>query len=116
MRAERRRKKKLTVAFHFFNKDQAGWNCEQCRRQGLERRRRCGFLAEEERGPARVVWTRGQTSAEECPKSLITPGSMELLEKYYVWKLAGGSWAEAAAREADGFMILENERRAGNGE
>ena len=63
-----------------------------------------------------MVWIRGRASAEECPKSLVTAGSVELLEKYYVWKLSGGSLAEATAREADAFMILENERRAGNGE
>ena len=73
-------------------------------------------MPEEERGPARLVWIRGQAGTEECPKSMVTAGSLEFLEKFYVWKLAGGSWAETTAREADAFMILENERRTGNGE
>ena len=61
MRVERERKKKLIVAFHFLRADGAiaGWKCEQCRRQGLEARRRCGFLPEAQRGAARVVWARG---------------------------------------------------------
>ena len=43
-RAERRRKKKLLVAFHFQFSNQAGWECDACRRSGLEIRRRCGWL------------------------------------------------------------------------
>src|SRR5262249_39230819 len=89
-RAERGRKKKLIVAFHFFRTEagraNAGWDCEQCRRQKLEARRRCGFLGEAERGAPRVVWARDRAVAEECPKSLITAVSMELLERFWVWK------------------------------
>ena len=52
-------------------------------------------------------------SSEECPKSLVTPASVELLEKFYGWKLAGGvALGEVAAREADAFLILEHEWQA----
>jgi hypothetical protein len=51
-------------------------------------------------------------SSEECPKSLVTPASVELLEKFYGWKFAGGgSLAELPAKDADAFLILESEWR-----
>jgi hypothetical protein len=117
VRAERSRKKKLIVAFHFLRLDtpgagQAGWKCEQCRRQGLEIRRRCGFLPEAQRGASRAVWVRGRAIAEECPKSLVTAASVEFLEKFFAWKFSGRYGEELTAREADAFLILEKEWRA----
>lgn len=100
------------VAFHFLRSDQAGWKCEQCRRQSLEARRRCGFLAPEERDPQKVVWARNGAVAEECPKSLITAESTEFVERYLIWKMAPGcGLSEHAAREADAFLTLEKEWR-----
>ena len=76
-------------------------------------KRRCGFLPEEKRGPRKLVWMRGRVSSEECPKSLVTPGSVEMLEKFLGWKFAGGGSLEGmAAKEADAFLILEGEWRA----
>src|SRR5450755_3612483 len=83
------RKKKLIVAFHFLRSEQAGWTCEQCRRQGLERKRRCGFLPEAERGPERLVWIRGSVTAEECPKSFVAPESIERVERFFARKHFG---------------------------
>ena len=54
VRSERRPTKKLIVAFHFLRGDGARWECDACRRQGLEARRRCGFLPEERRGAKRI--------------------------------------------------------------
>jgi hypothetical protein len=111
MRVERERKKKLTVAFHFLRADgNAGWRCEQCRRQGLEARRRCGFLPEARREPARVVWARGRVATEECPTSFVTPASVELVEKYFAWKVSAWN-GELTAREAEAFVVLEREWR-----
>jgi hypothetical protein len=110
MRIDGARKKKLIVAFHFLRTEQAGWKCEQCRRQGLDARRRCGFLAEELRGPRRVVWVRGSASSEECPKSAVTAASVELVERYFAGKIERAQ--EMTAREADAFVILERELRA----
>ena len=60
-----------------------------------------------------MVWARGRVSSEECPKSLVTPGSVELLEKFLGWKFAGGgSLNEVPAKDADAFLILEGEWRA----
>ena len=75
-------------------------------------KRRCGFLPAEKRGPKKLVWMRGRVSSEECPKSLVTPASVELLEKFFGWKFAGGgSLDELPAKEADAFLILEGEWR-----
>jgi hypothetical protein len=101
------------VAFHFYRTSQAGWKCDHCRRQGLDVKRRCGFLPAETRGPRKLVFVRGRVSSEECPKSLVTPASVELLEKFFGWKFSGGTSLEGmAAKEADAFLILEGEWRA----
>lgn len=113
MRDDGGRAKKLTVAFHFYRTSQAGWRCDQCRRQGLEAKRRCGFIPPEKRGPRKLVWVRGRVSSEECPKSLVTPESVERLEKFLGWKFAGGgSLVDLLAKEADAFLVLEGEWRA----
>jgi len=101
------------VAFHFQSSSQAGWRCDECRRQGLEVRRRCGWLPGL-RGPRRLVWARGRASTEECPKSLITPQSLEWMERFFAWKFAGDRRLEELdARLADAFLLLEAEWRKG---
>jgi len=96
-----------------MNRDRAGWDCEQCRRQGLDVRRRCGFLPEDRRGPRKVVWARRRAGTEECPKSFVTPESVAHVEKFVVWKLSGGGalWG-FTAREADALLTLDEEWRA----
>jgi len=119
------RKKKLIVAFHFvtagrqfagISGDRDGWNCASCRRHGLETSRRCGFLPEEQRGEPRIVWGRGQTRTDECPKSMITGDSLALLEEFFVRQRLGiqGSFEikdalETDARKVDAFLILRDE-------
>ena len=110
MRAERGPTKKLIVAFHFLRGDGSRWECDACRKQGLEVRRRCGFLPEEQRGARRIVWARGAASTEECPKSLMTAESIELLERFLAARAWG--WRDPTAREADAFLALEQELRA----
>lgn len=100
------------VAFHFLRGDGARWECDACRKQGLEVRRRCGFLPESRRGPRRIVWARVQIASEECPKSLVTAESIELLEKFFTAHALGMGWTDPTAREADAFLALEAERRA----
>jgi len=62
------------------------------------------------------VWARGPASATECPKSVTTPDSIELLEKFFASRAWG--WKDPTAREADAFQALEEELRAegSNGE
>ena len=114
MQFERRRKKKLIVAFHFLSGSSAGWTCAQCRRQGLEASRRCGWLAEDKRGPKRLVWAKGRVATEECPTSLIRPRSVEWLERFYAWKVCGGELLESPAKDADAMLALEKEWREMN--
>jgi len=56
------------------------------------------------------VWARGAASTEECPKSLMTAESIELLERFFATRALG--WKDPTAREADAFLALEQELRA----
>jgi hypothetical protein len=67
-------------------------------------------LLEAERGAPRVVWARGPAASEECPRSLVTPASIELVEKFFASKVTHAG--EPTAREVDAFVILEKEWRA----
>ncbi len=112
MRPERGRAKKLIVAFHFQFANQAGWKCDDCRRNGLEKRRNCGWLGGRAAAPRRPVWIRKHAVAEECPVSYITPQSMAWLEEFTVRKLVGGRRLEALpAKTVDALCVLENEYR-----
>ncbi len=62
-----------------------------------------------------MVWLSGNAAAEECPTSLVTAASVELVEKFLAWKFAGPAYfgqREMTAREAEAFTILEQEWRA----
>jgi hypothetical protein len=48
---------------------------------------------------------------DECPKSLVRAESLELVERFLVWKFAGGGMEDRAAREVDAFLVLEEEMR-----
>jgi hypothetical protein len=81
-----------------------------CRRSGLEKKRRCGWLgmAEDESGPP--VWARRGVSLGTCPKSYITADSEGMLESYAVLRRLGGvDVATLPARQVEGFAILEKE-------
>jgi hypothetical protein len=113
VRPERRRTKKLILAFQFQFSDQAGWKCETCRAAGLEKRRRCGFLTEFEHGSERAIWARKQVVATNCPKSSITSESLSWIDDYCAWKLAGGmDYRTMSARQVDAFCVLERELTA----
>ena len=118
MRAGRERKKKLTVAFHFQFSNRAGWDCVSCRQNGLEVKRRCGFLPDERRGEPRIVWGRKGTQTDECPKSLVTGESLAMVEEFFVRRRLGvgdsigieALGIEAMpARKVDAFLILRDE-------
>lgn len=110
MWAGRKRKKKLIVAFHFQFSNQAGWDCDSCRRNGLESRRRCGFLPNEKRGEPKIVWGRKQVHSEECPKSFVTGASLALVEEFFVRRRLGiEDSMDTEARKVDAFLILRDE-------
>jgi hypothetical protein len=71
-------------------------------------------MAPEKRGPVRIVWARGRASTDECPKSEVTPQSLEWIERFFTWKFAGGGRLDdLPARDADAFLMLEREWRDG---
>lgn len=110
MRAERGRAKKLTVAFHFIRSGSpARWKCDDCRRQGLERKRRCGFLEQPEPGAGPPVWAHGRVAAERCPVSLISAESAAWLESFAVWQRGGGEVWRMPARDVAAMLVLEQE-------
>jgi hypothetical protein len=112
MRVEHRRKKKLIVAFHFQLGNKAAWNCDRCRKSGLETKRRCGWLANNADSAPTVVWVRGKVSLTTCPTSYITAESITLLEEFHAWKLVGaGSVYDLPARLVEAIFVLENELR-----
>ena len=112
MWAERGRKKKLIVAFHFQLGNKAAWNCDKCRKSGLEKKRRCGWLGNEPDATAPVVWVRGRMALSTCPTSYITSESVALIEEFHAWKLLGASDVyDLPARLVEAIFILENELR-----
>jgi|SRR5579872_320588 len=112
MRPQRRRTKKLTVAFHFQYVNQAAWRCDECRRNGLEHTRRCGWLPRVADERERVVWARRGRATFTCPVSYITADSVAWIEEFSVWKLMTyASYAPMPARTVEAFCILENEVR-----
>lgn len=115
MRTERDRKKKLIVAFHFHlanaqSARRTGWDCDSCRRHGLEAKRRCGFLPREQSTEPAIVWGRKQVQTGECPKSLITGESTALLEEFFVRRALGiKECLDTEARKVDAFLILRDQ-------
>jgi hypothetical protein len=113
VRPEPGRNKKLIVAFHFQFANQAAWRCDECRKAGLENRRRCAWACAAESGDGRIVWGRRQVAATRCPKSIITACSMYLLDEFNVWKRSPGVPLHVMpARVVDAILILDNEFRA----
>jgi hypothetical protein len=49
---------------------------------------------------------------EECPQSYVTAASVELVERFLVWKASSvRDWTGLSAREGDAFQLLEEEWR-----
>jgi len=94
------------VAFHFLRSNQAGWECDSCRKAGLEQKRRCGWI--EMAGAERVVWARGGLAVTRCPRSLATAESEALVERYLAWRRLGpAAIGELSARDVEAFVVLE---------
>lgn len=73
-------------------------------------KRRCGFIPEESRGPARLVWARGPAVTEACPRTEITAASHAWLELFAAWKrLGGGNVWDLPAKDAEALGVLEEE-------
>jgi len=104
---------RLIVAFHFQFANRAAWKCDICRKSGLEKKRRCGWMPSIDAGMPAVVWARNNVVVASCPTSFITAESVALLEEFHVWKLFGASDAyRLPARLVDAIFIIENELRS----
>jgi len=89
---------------------QAGWKCEECRRNGLEDSRGCAWKGA--RGSDRVVWVSRGVASRHCPRSVLTGESLALVEAYWAWKKIGGArFDEMDARQVHAFLVLERELR-----
>lgn len=109
MRVERRRAKKLIVAFHFHTTGgPSRWRCDECRRAGLTAQRRCG-LEGQTNGADRVVWAHGNVGTTECPQSAITGESVAWLEMFAAWRCGWRVKAGMAARDVEAMLILNRE-------
>ena len=111
--AEHGRTKKLIVAFHFEFSNQAGWKCDDCRKSGLERKRRCGWLPPDAVEPPRLVWARRGVSLDTCPKPYITAESLSLVEEFFVrrrWRAIDEK--DLTARQVQAYTILEQQLAA----
>ncbi len=97
------------VAFHFQFSNQAGWKCDICRKSGLERKRRCGWLGLGEEPGASPVWARKHVAVSRCPKSYITAESLSMMEDFFLRRRLGATdLTRITARQADAFMVLED--------
>ncbi len=107
MPAERGRTKKLILALHYFSGGTAGWRCEDCRRQGLEKSRQCGWLRET--GVKRkAVWARYGTIADQCPKTAVTADSVAWMEQWAVWRQSGRfPHSDWGAKDLEAMAVLE---------
>ena len=79
-----------------------------CRRNGLEAKRRCGWLQAVTPDSGPPVWARKDITLSTCPKSYISAESEALVEEFLVWRRLGGvQLAELSARQVDAFMTLD---------
>jgi hypothetical protein len=113
VRAERARKKKLIVAFHFQFSNPRGWNCDECRENNLEIKRRCAWVPAALLTTPRPVWIRNRIHTDVCPKSIVQAQSLGWIEEYAVWRRMGGVRTdELSAKQVDAYLVLEAELRA----
>lgn len=108
MQPERGRTKKLILALHYHTQDKAGWRCEECRRGGLEEKRRCGWKGAW--GEGEIVWARRGAASAACPKTAITADSVAWLELWGTWRQCGkGVEGWMSAKDLDAMALLESE-------
>ena len=56
------------------------------------------------------MWARGKVSTTECPKSLMTPQSIEWVERFSAWKITGQPTdKELSAKDLDALWVLERQ-------
>ena len=79
-----------------------------CRKSGLEKTRRCGWLGntDEPKGPP--VWARKNVALHTCPKSFVTSDSQALVEEFLVRRRLGViDIRDLSAKQVEAFALLE---------
>jgi hypothetical protein len=90
--------------------NQAGWECDACRKAGLETKRNCGWLGGRDEDRVRPVWVRKRVAISTCPKSYVTGDSLAAVEEFFGRKRVGGIRVEElSAKQVEAFAVLENE-------
>lgn len=107
MQDVRGRSKKLKLALHFHAFHPARWSCEECRRAGLEEKRRCGFLRDLPDEEGRVSWVSGDIVSPRCPKSVITSESLRWLELFQASRWHQAAAIRLNAKDVDAMKWLE---------
>jgi len=83
-----------------------------CRQSGMVKTRNCAWLGESQ-PDSKIVWARAGVVTKQCPKSLVTAGSLRFLDIYRSWKALGpGFSASLDAKSADAIELLEQEWKA----
>ncbi len=115
MRVERRRKKKLLVAFHFSRANKTAWECDSCRRAGLESVRNCAMHdgGQDSDNSETIVWAHRDIIVDRCPICIISAASVAWLDRYYIWKTAGCQLnEEMSSRDMEAFLTLMEVERS----
>jgi hypothetical protein len=75
----------------------------------LVKTRRCAWFEHKDEGPAHPVFTRRQTVAFRCPKSIITAQSLKFIEQFLYWRRCGGDLWSLDAKSVDAILALHDE-------
>ena len=74
--------------------------------------RNCAWECKGEPRAKKAIWARGSIVTTQCPKSLITAQSRQLLEIHRLWKvLRNGCMLPLDAKTMDALELLETESR-----
>ncbi len=88
--------------------DQAGWRCDACRKAGLEKSRRCGWLGYTDEPVGAPVWARKNLELFTCPTSFVTAESRTLVEEFLVRRRFGALHIHRMpAKRVEAFALLE---------
>lgn len=81
-----------------------------CRKAGLERARRCGFLTNIDPPQGPPVWARKSIALQTCPRSFVTSESQAFVEEFLVRRRFGAiEIRELSAKQVEAFAWLEKE-------
>jgi hypothetical protein len=74
--------------------------------------RNCAWLGESQ-PDSKIIWARAGIVAKQCPKSVVTAGSLRYLDIYRNWKVLGpGCSGSLDAKSADAIELLEQKWKA----